>query len=50
MALLGNSTKHIKIYTDPFKLFQKIKEEGTLRKSLYEATIILILTPKILPK
>ena len=29
-------------YTDPFQLFQKIEEEGTLPKRFYEATITLM--------
>ena len=32
------------------KLFQKVEEEGTFPKTFYEATIALILKPKILPK
>ena len=32
------------------KLFQKVKEERTLPKTVYEATTILIPKPKTLPK
>ena len=32
------------------KLFQKIEEDGTLPKSLYEAIITLILKPETVPK
>jgi len=32
------------------KHFQKVEEEGTLPKTFYEATIILIPKPKILPR
>ena len=32
------------------KLFQKVEEDGTLSKTFYDATIILIPKPKILPK
>ena len=32
------------------KLFQKIEEEGTLPKSLYEAIITLILKPETMPE
>lgn len=43
MASLGNSTKLIKaeIILIILKLFQKTKEEGTVPKSFYEASIIL---------
>ena len=42
MASLGNSTKLIKaeIILIILKLFQKTKEEGTVPKSFYEASII----------
>ena len=37
--------------TDPFqRIFLKTKEEGTLSKTFYEATITLITKPKILQK
>ena len=47
MASLGNSTKLIKeeIILIVFKLFQETKEEGTVPKSFYEASIILIPKP-----
>ena len=46
MTSLGNSTKHIKNLTlILLKLFLKTKEEGTLSKSFYEATITLL--PKL---
>jgi len=32
------------------KIFQKFEEEGTLPKTFYDATIILIPKPKIPPK
>ena len=32
------------------KLFQRVEEEGTLPKTLYDATIILVAKPKIQPK
>ena len=50
MASLGNSTKLIKaeIILIILKLFQKTKEEGTVPKSFYEASIILRPKPDIL--
>ena len=47
MAPLGNSTKLIKeeIILIVLKLFQKTEEEGTVPKSFYEASIILIPKP-----
>ena len=47
MASLGNSTKLIKeeIILIVLKLFQKTEEEGTVPKSFYEASIILIPKP-----
>ena len=43
---LGNSTKHTKqTNKHTLKLSKKVKEEGTLSKSLYEATTTLITKP-----
>ena len=46
MTSLGNSTKHKAEFTSTLlQLFQKTEEEGTLQKSFYEASIILIPKP-----